>query len=50
MFRRALASGVLERMLTLPVVREWLEEDTRVARQYGTRSRGRKLCGDRDAL
>jgi hypothetical protein len=46
-FRRALASGLLERILAIPVVREWLEEDTRVARQYGTCSRKRKLRGGR---
>jgi hypothetical protein len=48
MFRRALASGLLEQLLSVPAVREWLEEDTRVARQYGTRSHNRKLQGDRE--
>jgi hypothetical protein len=48
MFRRALASGMLEQLLSLPVVREWLEEDTRVTRQYGTRSHNRELRGNRE--
>jgi hypothetical protein len=48
MFRRALACGILERLLSLPTVKEWLAEDTRVAAQYGTRSRNRKLRGDRE--
>ena len=48
MFRRALASGILEQMLSLPVVKEWLEEDTRTARRYGEKSHNRKLRGNRE--
>jgi hypothetical protein len=48
MFRRALACGILERLLSLPTVKEWLEEDTRVVRQYGTRSHNRRLLGNRE--
>jgi hypothetical protein len=44
-FRRALASGLLERILAMPVVKEWLEEDTRHARRYGERSHNRRLTG-----
>jgi hypothetical protein len=47
-FRRALQEGLLEQFLSLPVVREWLEEDTRTARQYGTRRHNRKLLGNRE--
>jgi len=50
-FRRALRAGLLERILSLSVVRGWLEEDTRIARRYGERSHNRKLVGgDRDPL
>jgi hypothetical protein len=44
-FRRALASGLLEQILEIPVVKEWLREDTRYARRYGERSHNRKLRG-----
>jgi len=49
-FRRALASGLLEQILAIPVVKEWLEEDTRTARRYGERSHNRRLRGDREWL
>jgi len=45
-----LASGLLEQILAIPVVKEWLEEDTRTARRYGERSRNRRLRGDREWL
>jgi hypothetical protein len=45
MLRRALQEGLLERILSMPVVREWLEEDTRTARRYGERSHNRRLRG-----
>ena len=44
-FRRALASGILEQILAIPAVKEWLEEDTRTARRYGERIHNRKLVG-----
>jgi hypothetical protein len=49
-FRRALASGLLEQILAIPVVKEWLEEDTRTARRYGERSHNRRLRGDKEWL
>ena len=44
-FRRALASGLLEQILAIQVVKEWLEEDTRTARRYGEKSHNRQLRG-----
>jgi hypothetical protein len=44
-FRRALASGLLEQILEIPVVKEWLSEDTRIARGYGDRSHNRRFTG-----
>ena len=50
-FRRALAEGILEQLLSLPVIRGWLEEDTRHAHRYGERSHNRRLVGgERDPL
>ena len=44
-FRRMLQEGLLEQTLSMPIVREWLEEDSRNVRQYGTHSHNRKLLG-----
>jgi hypothetical protein len=44
-FCRALASGLLEEILEIPVVKESLDQDTRTARRYGERSHNRRLVG-----
>ena|SRR6516164_1507352 len=47
-FSRALASGQLEQILGLPVIREWLAEDTKPTHRYGEVSHKRALRGDRN--